>query len=219
MEAQMTESNDIQNEVVEKEDTIDYKALYEKAQKDIEKIAAKKDELLNETKKAKQEREAAELNARKAAEEKAQKDGEFEKLWQTAKKEKDELSQRLQEIQNSNRREKIQISAMRVATELADGDNAELLSEFVQRNLDKMADEAGGLSPDVLEAVKNEFKNSGKYKALLRGSKAVGGGATGNTRSAPDVKTITRSEFAAMNATQQSQFAAKVRAGTATITD
>lgn len=218
MEAQMSETNEQVTQEVEN-DTTDYKALYEKAQSDIAKIAAKKDELLNETKKAKHDREAAELAHQKATEEKAQKDGEFEKLWQTAKKEKEELTNRLQEIQNSNRREKVQISAMRVATELADGDNAELLSEFVQRNLDKMADEAGGLSPDVLEAVKNEFKNNGKYKALLRGSKAVGGGATGNTRSAPEVKTITRSEFAGLNATQQSAYAAKVRAGTATITD
>lgn len=204
MEAQATESN--VEAVTETTNELDYKSLYEKAQKDIEKIAAKKDELLNETKKAKQEREAAELAHQRATEEKAQKDGEFEKLWQTAKKEKEELHTRLQEIQNSNRREKIQISAMRVATELADGDNADLLSEFVQRNLDKMADEAGGLSPDVLEAVKNEFKNNGKYKALLRGSKAVGGGATGNTRSASVEKTMTRADFNALNHSQRKVF-------------
>ncbi len=162
------------------EEVIDYKALYEKSQQDIAKIAAKKDELLNETKKAKQDREAAELAATKATEEKAQKDGEFEKLWQTAKQEKDALLMSLSELKNSNRKEKIQVSAMRLATELADGDNAELLSEFVQRNLDKIADEAGGLSPDVLEAVKNEFKNNSKYKSLLRASKANGGSATGN---------------------------------------
>ncbi len=180
----MTESNEQVTPVVE-QDTTDYKVLYEKAQKDIEKIVAKKDELLKETQQAKIDRDRIDLSARKAAEEKAQKDGEFEKLWQTAKKETDELNKRLQDITTSNRKEKIQISAMRVATELADGDNADLLSEFVQRNLDKMADEAGGLSPDVLEAVRNEFKNNSKYKSLLRGSKAAGGSASGNTSSAP----------------------------------
>lgn len=210
MEAQMTESNEVQGEEVVAVDTNDYKALYEKAQKDIEKIAAKKDELLNETKKAKQDRETAELAHRKATEEKAQKDGEFEKLWQTAKKEKDELNQRLLDIQNSNRREKIQISAMRVATELADGDNADLLSEFVQRNLDKMADEAGGLSPDVLDAVKNEFKNNVKYKSLLRSSKATGGGAPGNAKTISDAgQTLSRTEFNGLDQMARSKFLAK----------
>lgn len=198
----MTESTE-QVENVE----VDYKTLYEKAQADIEKIAAKKDELYKETKKAKADREAAEHSAMKAAEEKAQKDGEFEKLWQTAKKEKDELHQRLLDIQNSNRKEKIQIAAMRVATELADGDNAELLSDFVQRSLDKMADEAGALSADVLEAVKSEFKESTKYKSLLRASKAMGGGAAGNTRSASeDSKTVERATFTTWNPAKQMSF-------------
>ncbi len=177
----MTESNSATT--VETE--IDYKALYEKAQADITKIAAKKDELLNETKKAKQDRETAELAASKASEEKAQKDGEFEKLWKASKDKETELTQKLVDFQRSIRNEKLQVLSMRLATELADGDNAELLSEFVQRNLDKMADEAGGLSPDVLEAVKNEFKSNNKYKSLLRVSKANGGSASGNLSSQP----------------------------------
>lgn len=214
MEAQMTES--VEPEVTE---TIDYKTLYEKSQEDIAKIAAKKDELYRETKKAKQDRETALLAHQKEAEDKALKDGEFEKLWQTVKKEKDELTKRLQDVTTSNRNEKIQISAMKIATELADGDNADLLSEFVRNNLNKLADEAGGLSLDVLEAVRNEFKNNGKFKALLRVSKATGGGAPGNTRSAQDQQTLTRAEFAKLNPLKQSEFAAKVRSGSAILND
>lgn len=203
----MSETNAPVVETKTNEDVgLDYKALYEKAQSDIVKIAAKKDELLNETKKAKQDREAAELAHKKATEDKAQKDGEFETLWQTAKREKEELVLKLAERDRANRNEKVQISAMRIATELADGDNAELLSEFVQRNLDKIADEAGALSADVLEAVRNEFKNNDKYRSLLRGSKAVGGGATGNTQTKLNTKTITRSEFDSLDQSSRRKF-------------
>lgn len=182
---------------------LDYKALYEKAQSDIQKIAAKKDELLNETKKAKADREAAATEVLKQAE----KNGEFEKLWKTTKQEKDDLLQNLQQFKQSVRNDKIQIAAMRVATELADGDNAELLSEFIVKNLDKMADETGALGADVLQAVRDEFKNSAKYKALLRGSKATGGGAPGNAKGTPESdKILTRAEFNKLNQFDRGKF-------------
>ncbi len=188
------------------EETIDYKSLYEKTREDLEKVAAKKDELYKETKKAKSERESAQAEAQRIAEEKAQKDGEFEKLWKTAKQEKDELLQKLQHIEKSSRNEKIQIAAMRVATELADGDNAELLSEFVMRNLDKMSDERGSLSDDVLQAVRDEFKNNSKFKSLLRSSKATGGSAPGNLQTNNKQQTLTRAEFEAMPHASRGKF-------------
>jgi hypothetical protein len=69
-----------------------------------------------------------------------------------------------------------------------------------------MADEAGGLSPDVLEAVKNEFKNNGKFKALLRGSKAAGGGATGNINTKAESKEISRAEFEKLSQVARGKF-------------
>lgn len=213
--SETTNQEVMSNEVVETKE-IDYKALYEKAQQDIEKIAAKKDELYKETKKAKQERELAAQAAQKAAEEKALKDGEFEKLWQTAKKEKEELMQALSTIKQANRNEKIQISAMKIATELADGNNAELLSEFVARNIDKMADETGALSADVLEAIRNDFKGNQKFQALLRSSKAVGGGAIGNAKTvANDVKELSFSELSKMSPEKRLEFSRLVQSGKA----
>ena len=193
---------------VEKEvvDTTDYKALYEKSQEDLRIVAEHKDKLYKETKQAKADRELAVSQEKKISEEKAQKDGEFEKLWNTSKQEKEELVKRLEAIEKANRNEKVQISAMRIATELADGVNAELLSEFVQRNLNKMADEAGALSAEVLEAVKNEFKNDGKYKALLRASKAAGGGATGNVSTKTQSQEMSRADFARLSPLAQGKF-------------
>lgn len=204
----MTDVTELQNEndtpVVEE---INYKELYEKTKADLTAVAAKKEELLNETKKAKEARREADENARKASEEKAAKDGEYEKLWQKAKEEKEELNKRLQDITTSNRREKINLTAMRIANDLADGDNAELLSDFVSRNLDKLADDTGVVTGEVLEAVTNDFKNSTKYKSLLRSSKASGGGAPGNTSGAQvNVKTMTRSEFDGLDQVGRGKF-------------
>lgn len=192
----MSETNDpVVETSIETENSIDYKSLYEKAQVDIQAIVAKKDQLLDETKKAKAARDAADHAANKAAEDKAQKDGEFEKLWKTAKDRETELTQKLANIEKANRDEKVQISAMRIAAELADGDNIELLSDFVQRNLDKMANDQGALSADVIEAVKDEFKNNSKYRSLLRASKAQGGGAVGNTNAKTTSQDLSRAEF------------------------
>lgn len=209
MEVQMSETNEPVVNEEQSKTSVDLDAILAenvKLKEDLRIVAEHKDKLYKETKQAKADRELADLQAKKVSEEKAQKDGEFEKLWNTSKQEKEELQKRLENMTKVNRDEKVQISAMRIATELADGDNAELLSEFVQRNLDKMADEAGGLSPDVLEAVKNEFKSNGKFKALLRGSKATGGGATGNVSTKSQSQELSRAEFSKLSPLEQGKF-------------
>lgn len=172
------------NEVVQEE--IDYKALYEKAKEDlaskeehIKAIAAKKDELLGETKKAKQEREQAEI-------EKSKKAGEFEKLWKEAQEKMTALEQERDNERKSYRSEKIQTNAMKIAIELADGDaqSAKLLSYFIKDKLDTLANETGHLDDSSIDAVKKDFKTNKEFAPLLAGSKATGGGAQGNTRGA-----------------------------------
>ncbi len=199
-----------ENQVAEQPETqeaVDYKVLYEKAQSDLEKVAAKKDELYRETKKAKAEREQVLAEAERAQEEKAQRDGEFEKLWKTTKAQNDDLLNALQNLKNNNRNEKLQVAAMRISNDLADGDNAELLSTFVIKNLEKMADETGALSADVIESVTSEFKTSTKFRALLRSSKAIGGGAPGNTRGAQeDNKVLDRNSFEKLNPVKKMEF-------------
>ena len=212
------EQTEIQEQEVTQE--VDYKALYEDLKPKFESVLAKKDELLGETKKAKADRTAAEQEAKRVADEKALKDGEYEKLWKTAKEEKESLAKEIQNLKHSNRQEKIQVSAMRISQDLSEGDNVELLSDFVMRNLDKLADESGALSADVLEDVKKEFANNNKYKSLLRQSKASGGNAQGNASGkAMQIQTLSRSEFSKLNPKAQSDFALKIRSGSATLTD
>ncbi len=202
----MTDATELQQETPPQEE-INYKELYEKSQADLKAVAAKKEELLSETKRAKSDQRDAAEQARIASEAKAAKDGEFEKLWQTTKVEKELLMNQLNDIKGSHRKEKINVASMRIATELADGDNAELLSDFVSRNLDKIADDTGAVTSDVLDAVKNDFKNNAKYRALLRSSKATGGGAPGNKISDPQsTKLLTRSDFNNLDQSARGKF-------------
>lgn len=164
---------------------VDYKALYEQTREKLDIVAAHKDKLYAETKQAKAEKEEAKRQAEEAAQQKAIKDGEYEKLWKAAQEEKKNLENELNNDRKTWRQDRIDATAMRVATDLADGDNAELLSDFVSKHLDKLADERGALSADVIAAVKKEFETNSKYKALLRMSKAAGGGAPGNSDKTP----------------------------------
>jgi hypothetical protein len=208
-----TDTNQVaeQQENVTTEETnqpeVDYKALYEETQKKLETVAAHKDKLYAETKKAKAEREAAEAEKQKIATETAKKNGEYEKLWQQEQKEKQELLDSLSNLKKGYRNDKIEAVSMRVATELADGDNADLLSTFVRSTLDSLADETGSLSDDVLKGVVNEYQNNPKFKALLRGSKATGGGAPGNTSSAGvPSKTVDLATYNSWDADKQIAF-------------
>lgn len=172
-----------QQDVKEVAQELDIKAILaenEKLKNDLKTVAEHKDKLYQETKKAKAEREAANAEAARIAEEKAKKDGEFESLWKTAKEREENLAKQLQEIRNANRQDKIDNAALKIAGNLAEGDNIELLSDFITRNLSQLADETGALSADVLKEVQESFANNPKYKSLMRGSKAVGGGAPGS---------------------------------------
>lgn len=206
--------SEVQTEVVESvpeqaNTEVDYKSLYEETQKKLETVAAHKDKLYQETKAAKAEREAAKQEAHRIEQEKAMKDGEFEKLWQTTKQEKDALMNQLNEFKNANKNEKIQIASLKVASELADGYNVEILSKFVQEKIAALADDMGQVAPDVVDAVMQDFKNNEKFKALLRGSKAAGGGATGGSPSGHSANKINRSEFDLMSHTARKQFLSK----------
>lgn len=198
IQSEIVENKVTENAVIESE-VIDYKSKYEEVQKQLEAVAAHKDKLLNETKQAKREREEARIAGEEAMKQKALKDGEFETLWKTTEAEKQELNNKLNEYLKSNRNEKLQIQSLKLSNELADGDNVELLSEFIVRKLDAMADEHGSLSEDVLEAVKQEYKNNAKYRSLLRASKASGGGAPGSTSAKAVSKEISRADFDKMD--------------------
>lgn len=218
----MKEENVIesQNQVEETTQTNEpnYKALYEQAQQKIDAIAKKKDELLNETKAAKREREEA---AKKAYEE-SQKNGEYEKLWKTEAQEKETLKQQLEQFQKEYKQEKINSHSMRLAAELAKEDgglSAKILAKLLAENVSAFTDDRGTLTNDDYETVKKSVLTNKDFAPLLAGNKASGGGAPGNRSSAATKTEMTRADFSKLTPQGQYDFSMKVKAGNASLID
>jgi hypothetical protein len=192
-----------ENEIVaeQHEEVVDYKAKYEEAKKSIDALVSKKDQLLHETKLAKEEREKQISIANEAKKNQlkvAEKNGEFEKLWKAAEEEKESYRNELSNFQKEMRQASLDVKAERIALELSNKDpnKAELLKAFVANSLSKLADDKGNIDDDVLLSIKRQFETDKKYSLLLGGNLSVGGGAPGSTRSAQnDVKSISRQEF------------------------
>ena len=197
-------------------------AIIQDLQNQFGAVKSKADQLLDETKKAKakaraeaEAKEQAEYERLSAKARRAKKNGDFEQLLASSEKQRKELEERLNSLQNNISTEKTRSESLRIASELADGANAEILSEFISKRIKytdegiKVLDQDGSLTVSSLDDLKNEFANSAKYKSLIRGSKSSGGGAVGDGGSASETMTVDRAKFESMNAEQRMVFVRK----------
>jgi len=193
-------------------DSDDSKASIEDLQAQIAALQSKNNELLNETKTAKAKRREAEEKARQETEEAARKAGDFETLHQSSEAEREKLYTELSTLKGGIAEEKKNNAAMKLATELADGANAELLSEFIARRLQwndgkiNVTDQTGALTVSSLDDLKKEFSTSAKYASLLKGSKASGGGASGGQSGGAASTEMGRSDFDALTPAARMKF-------------
>jgi len=189
-EVNMSEDN--QEPTVEQEEApkIDYKALYEEQVAANEALNAKKEQLLGETKKAK---ETARRNMEK---EYAEKNQEFEKLLRMEQEEKAKLLEEHNAFKNTILNEKINTQAHKLANELkAIPESADIMADLIAKELKQLADENGAVPEAALKTLKHQFTNDDKYKPLLMGNQSNGGGATGAKNSVQTEKVMTRADF------------------------
>lgn len=168
---------------------IDSNSVIDDLKQQNQAMQNKLNELLAETKKAKNKaREELEQKERIKLE-KAKKDGDYEQLLKSSEKERSDLLNKYTELTSKISQEKIRNESLKIATELADSHNADILSEFISKRLKytddevKVLDSNGELTVSSVEELKREFQNSDKFKSLLRGSKASGGNAQGSGKS------------------------------------
>ena len=186
--------------------------IIEDLKKQLEAVLAKKDELLSEAKAAKNKAKELEQQKEQEAADKAKKDGDFEQLLKSSEKARDKLQKELDTIKHQVSSKEIENEAMRLASDLADGPNAKLLSRFIKDRLDfndnqiKVKDKDGNLSVTTTEELKEEFRAMDDYKALLRGSKATGGNAAGSTGGVKAGKVINRNDFNKMDVISKNKF-------------
>lgn len=202
---------------VQEDNAVDLKALMA----ENAAMKAKMDELLTEAKKAKTAKREIEEQSQIERERIAREKGDFEQLHKSSEERYQSTVRELEAMRQNVANEKRNNAAMKVATELADGPNAELLSEFIARRLKyhddgvKVTDSSGDLTVSTLEDLKAEFKNDARYSALLKGNQSSGGGAAGGSNSGGAAKVKSRAEFEALDPARRMEF---VKSG-GTLTD
>lgn len=199
---------------------------------DTSGLKKKVDELLAEKKKADSERKKAEDAARAAAEDAAKKTGDvtaLEKSWQ------EKLANREAELLGENKRLDgslrdvlVESVAKGLAGDLAIPGSANVLLPHVRarlavdyvdgRPVTRVLDAMGKPSAATLEELKIEFAATPAFAPILAGTKASGGGAAGAGRGGAGVKSVTRSEFEALDPNKRMEYAKLVSKGDAKIT-
>mgnify|MGYP003665796451 FL=1 len=176
-------------------------------------VKSKNDELLKETKSAKEARRKAETDAITEKDRLAKESGDFESLYKSSAEKLESTTKSLNELQQNIAVEKKGNAAMKIAAELAEGANIDLLSTFIDTRLKyqegdlKVTDASGNLTISTVDDLRNEFKNDARFASLLKGNQSSGGGATGgDNTSGGAAKTKSRAEFMALNPTDRMKF-------------
>ena len=172
-------------------------------------IKNKNDELLTETKSAKEAKRKAEADAIAEKDRMAKESGDFESLYKSSSEKLQLTESTLNDLQGKIQKEQKGNAAMKIAADLAEGSNIDLLSTFINTRLSfqegalKVTDGNGNLTISSLDDLKAEFKNDPKFASLLKGNQSSGGGATGGNNSGSAAKTKSRAEFTALNPADQ----------------
>jgi len=175
-------------------------------------MKSKMDELLGETKKAKADRRAAEETARAEADAKAKDDGNFEQLYHSSEKAREGLQTDIDGMKLSTAKDKESSIAKSIAMDLADGDNAGILSDYIAKRLKfsdgevKILDSNGQLTVSTVEDLKTEFKNNSRYISLLKGNQSSGGSALGGKSGSATGKVLTRADWTNLDSSKKMEF-------------
>jgi len=196
-------NNEVVEEVVQEAPAVDYEAEVIQLKADMERILNKNNELLGEKKKVQATNKA--LKAEDEA--RAKKNGDFERLLESAEAERNKAFDELNSYKQAAVKQNVDAQAFKLTNELqAIPESAELLAHFVSNELSSIADEQGNVSETALNALKHQFMNDDKYKPLLQGNQSNGGGATGAKSSAPNSNEKTIEDFNKLDAAAKMKF-------------
>lgn len=144
-------------------------------------LKSKLDELLGETKTAKQKAKELEEAQAAAEEARAKEKGEFKELYEREQKAKSELSEKYDQYAKKIQAKDIELSSSAIALELTrDTKRADLLkkeiSQFARYSEDGVKFEMGGVEVDRAKVVAHITES---YPFLVDGNQSSGGGAPG----------------------------------------
>ncbi len=154
--------------------------------------------------------------AARIAKEKAEKENDFESLYKSSEEARQQSDSRFADLQHKVDNGTKSSQAMKIAAGIASSSaNAEILSNIIVSRLKvvdgetKVTDLSGALTVATVDDLAKEFAGDEKYASLLQGNQAGGGGAEpkSNGGGAAEIKTVTRTEFNAMDNLQRSNHA------------
>jgi len=165
---------------------------------DLSGLKAKVQQLMDETKAAKQKAREAEEAKAKQFEKTAQEKGEFQTLWEQAQQKLAEKDQELQDFTTRMQQKEIDVAALSVGTQLAKTDAkrasvlADYAAKYARHDGESVQFLVGGIEVDtkaLMEHLKKEFP------FLVDGSGATGGGAASSRSGGAAQKQISRADF------------------------
>jgi len=158
------------------------KIFKKQLEQETQGLRAKVDELMDETKLAKEERELARQAERAKAEEKAKAENDYKQLFESQKQEADQLKSVIEQMNKNIANSKIDTEAMNLASSLTkDISRAKLLQREISQRLTlvdgelRVTDDSGQLTVSSLQDLTNSITTN--YPFLVDGSQAQGGGA------------------------------------------
>ncbi|WKW34390.1 hypothetical protein KIH13_12505 [Pseudomonas viridiflava] len=186
---------------------------------DLEGLKRQNQTLLDEAKEAKRLRREAEESRAQQERDAAKARGDFEQLFTSSEQALAAERAKLAEMTASIERRDLTSAASKVATIIAEGENAEILAEFIQRRLKvvegqvKVTDAQGSLTIATLEDLAKEFEQTPRYASLVRGTQANGGGAAGGkgggaTKTWDQMKPMERLELRKQNPAEHARLKA-----------
>ena len=149
------------------------KANVESLTSSTSSMQAKMDQLLSETKTAKSAAKQAAEEAQKILDDKALADNNFEELYKSSEAKNQKLMEDFNGLRENISQKDRSSMASKIANQLAEGQNAELLSTFIAPRLKstddgiKILDANGALTVLTPDELATEFKSSDRYAALL----------------------------------------------------
>lgn len=165
---------------------------------DLSGLKAKVQQLMDETKAAKQRAREAEEAKAKQFEKTAQEKGEFQSLWEQAQKKLAEKDQELQDFTAKMQQKDIQVAAASVGSQLAKTDAkrasvlADYAAKYARHDGDKVQFLVGGIEVDAAKLMEHLRK---EFPFLVDGSGATGGGAVSSRSGGAAQKQISRADF------------------------
>lgn len=181
------------------------------AERTIEALKKKSQELLGETKAEREKRREYEAKQSQIERERMEQEGQHQELAKRWQGEAEQYKSELETLRRGIANEKLSSTASKLAHEYAsDAQTAKLLERFIRDELDYVDGQVVASNHASIEEMIKSMEQSGGYASLWKGKASSGGGATGQKSggaAAKKLSDLSGTERAALASSEPETFA------------